>query len=383
MFSCNKEKLTNEDNQASKPIISASAKYLNESNLNILQKFETEVEQTDNITKKYLLNVASITFMKNEKAKNLPTNDIDYQELFNLISYEQGELEDYIISNNENISRKILEEIFGSKDPNVDLLDSDDYVVNSLRYLDKNYPSPNTRDACSDCIVPCLNYYRYSSIWYNYYYDVYYDCVNYNGLNCQSQAYYYAEHMININFCEPACEDECNTPCTDCPPSYNFDGSNCFLGKIPQGWDGYIDNNARKFYLKKKCCQICPDGFQYDNANCLFDFTFNPSIYDPFINTASDGSKHFYVEPDNNGNCPSGTYKDGAGNCYVGAVPSGYSPFIHDNKFYVEPHCYPNGNNCCPGGTSYDGKDCVMGTYPSGWQPFVYDGGFYVIPKCD
>lgn len=189
--------------------------------------------------------------------------------------------------------------------------------------------------------------------------------------------------MININFCESACDDICDIPCTDCPPGYNYDGANCFLGKIPQGWEGYIDHNSRKFYLNKKCCQICPPGFQYDNANCHYNFAFNPSVFEPFINTASDGSKHFYVIPDNNGNCPPGTYKDGAGNCYVGAVPSGYSPFIYNGKFYVEPHCYPTGDNCCPTGMSYDGEGCVMGTCPSGWQPFIYDGGFYVIPNCD
>src|SRR5690606_24163060 len=84
---------------------------------------------------------------------------------------------------------------------------------NSINYAMENYSVIKQRDDCSDCITPCLNYYRYSSLWYSYYYDVYYDCVYYGFINCGGQAYLYADHMININFCEPACDDVCN-PCS-------------------------------------------------------------------------------------------------------------------------------------------------------------------------
>jgi len=369
---------------AVKPTPQYSDQYLSSSNLNLLSKFGNALNQIEDVEMKLLLNVASITFLKNEKGPNVKPNEVEYSKLLDLLNINSKELKEFIVSNNHQLSLLLLEEILQLDKLNTDDVDSNFmYIYNSKEFVNKNFPSINTRDACSDCTASCLNSYRYSPAWYSYYYDVYNACISYGFTNCGQQAYVYAEHMININFCEPACDDVCNIPCTDCPPGYTYDGANCFLGKIPQGWDGYIDHGSRKFYLEKKCCQICPSGFQYDSQNCRFNFSFNPSNYDPFIYTASDGSKHFYVEPDNNGNCPTGTYKDAAGNCYVGAVPSGYSPFIYDNKFYVEPHCYPNGNNCCPTGMSYDGDNCVMGTYPSGWQPFVYDGGFYVIPNCD
>jgi hypothetical protein len=81
--------------------------------------------------------------------------------------------------------------------------------------------------------------------------------------------------------------------------------------------------------------------------------------------------------------CPDGTFYDGL-NCFYGTIPSGYSPFIFQNSFYVKPNCMiSSDNNCCPAGYIFDGANCHSGiNFPENREGFIYENGFYVRPKC-
>ena len=62
---------------------------------------------------------------------------------------------------------------------------------------------------------------------------------------------------------------------------------------------------------------------------------------------------------------------DGA-NCFVAKVPSGFKPFIWNNKYYVEDKT----PGSCPVG-SWDGANCWLGNAPPGTKAFIWNNKYY------
>jgi len=103
----------------------------------------------------------------------------------------------------------------------------------------------------------------------------------------------------------------------------------------------------------------------FDSVNCYVAPV--PSGETPFIY-----ANNYYVTSVPSTICQVGSY-DGA-NCYVMQAPAG--AFIYNNSFYTTP----GSNNSCSVG-SYDGANCFIMWVPPGSMAFIYNGAFYATSR--
>ncbi|MBC7691701.1 MAG: hypothetical protein H7222_08010 [Methylotenera sp.] len=157
-------------------------------------------------------------------------------------------------------------------------------------------------------------------------------------------------------------------------PIGTYDGSNCYVESPPPGANPFLYQNRFYYQPLLKRCSLGT----FDGANC--HVSAPPTGASPFIY-----QNRFYYRPINR-QCPTGNF-DGA-NCYVGSPPGAQQAFIHQNQYYYVPVQAPlnscgNGNpQCCPKG-SFDGANCMMPSAaqpPSGKSPFIYGNSFYIRP---
>lgn len=128
----------------------------------------------------------------------------------------------------------------------------------------------------------------------------------------------------------------------ECRPEHPYvDGKGCYLAAVPQGRSGFVVNQdgQSRYYLQATCNPL--EGI----ANCTTP-------------------------------CPQIGNWDGA-NCYITSAPSGTTPFLYQNGFYIDAS-----NGTCPLAGSFDGAHCLISSAPSGTSPFIYQNGFYVKGSC-
>ncbi len=106
----------------------------------------------------------------------------------------------------------------------------------------------------------------------------------------------------------------------------------------------------------------------YDSVNCYVSQV--PSGATPFIH-----ANNYYVTRVPSTICQVGSY-DGV-NCYVMQAPSG--SFIYNNSFYTTAVTVGSNHLCSVG--SYDGANCFIMSVPPGSQAFIYNGAFYATPR--
>lgn len=79
--------------------------------------------------------------------------------------------------------------------------------------------------------------------------------------------------------------------------------------------------------------------------------------------------------------CSLGTYDYNVyGECYVGTVPEGTTPFVwgpnnNDLRFYYTP---VNGNQCPMAGSSFDGNNCFVVNIPAGVEAYTWQRNMLV-----
>jgi hypothetical protein len=161
-----------------------------------------------------------------------------------------------------------------------------------------------------------------------------------------------------------------------CPPGFSYDSANCFLSKAPVNSQPGV--TANRFLYNASSCSLTGFTFDPGAGKCYRQV---PAGYTPFVNSGG-----FYVAW--NGHfvqqlqpiCPAGSQYDSA-NCFFSKAPTGKVASILTNQFFFNK---ANNENCAtlrPGSVPVGMFRCKVGNVPTGYTPFVYQNGWYVQPK--
>lgn len=173
-----------------------------------------------------------------------------------------------------------------------------------------------------------------------------------------------------------------------CPPTYSYDAQNCYLAAAPAGSQPTVIGN--RFAYNGAVCSL--SGFTQDPAAAAAErgATAGPSTgkcyrqvpagYTPFVYNGS-----FYVEPNAHfvkqlqPVCPPGSTFDSR-NCFFSSAPSGHTAGLSAGEFVFNKTLFQVCGSLRARSVQVTATACAVGTIPSGYTPFIYNNGWYVIP---
>lgn len=169
-----------------------------------------------------------------------------------------------------------------------------------------------------------------------------------------------------------------------CPPAFAYDGANCFLATAPSGSAPTIIGN--RFAHNATICSL--SGFGQDpsaaaagrGATAGKCYRQVPAGYTPFVYNGS-----FYVEPNAHfvkqlqPVCPPKSTFDNS-NCFFSSAPSGHTASLDAGKFVFDKTSSETCSYLWNDSAEVTPTTCTVGTIPSGYTPFIYNNGWYVVP---
>lgn len=171
----------------------------------------------------------------------------------------------------------------------------------------------------------------------------------------------------------------CGEPC---PYVGEFDSRNCYVAAGPVGKAGIIDNATGGFNYSPFTGPSCPIGSLVGGA-CQVA-TFEPGRDQPFV---LDQPLYYVIASAGNPVCPPGTTWDTA-NCLAHVGPPQAQAFIGPNPsgggqgFFYH---HLNSSVHCHAPATDTGTACYLGPVPSGWTPFTLERPLYYVEPvtCD
>lgn len=161
----------------------------------------------------------------------------------------------------------------------------------------------------------------------------------------------------------------CGVPC---PYVGDYDGANCYVTAGPNGTGGTVSNGSFQ-YPHLAGAIPCPVGTDIGPA-CEVG-TYDPGRDVPFIL-----GQPVYTVNAQNGSCPSGMTLQGS-SCIASYGPPGASPFLWTGQggstgFYYN---YLSPTEHCRAPATDDTVHCYVGAVPTGWTPVILSRPLYYV----
>lgn len=159
-----------------------------------------------------------------------------------------------------------------------------------------------------------------------------------------------------------------------CPPGFTYDQANCVLDQ-PLAPTNPTINGTLFVYTSATCAPL------FIAAPGNLCTRVSPPGYSPFI-----FGGRFYVKPSGHyvqrivPSCPAGSTYDSA-HCFFGVAPAGRVAGIYTNHFIFNRTPFQSCPSIRPGSVALTPFRCSVGLVPAGYTPFIFNNGWYVQPK--